>query len=35
MLCLSAFQELVEEKVKAQKNVNNLFSKYSPNRLNK
>ena len=33
MLCLSAFQELVEAKVKSQNEFNSLVSKYSPNRL--
>ena len=33
MLCLSAFQELVEEKVKMQQEMNSLFAKYSPDRL--
>ena len=33
MLCLSAFQELVEAKVKSQNEFNSLVSKYSPDRL--
>lgn len=33
MLCLSAFQELIEAKVKSQNEMNDLFAKYSPDRL--
>ena len=32
-LCLSAFQDLIEAKVKMQNEMNSLFAKYSPDRL--
>ena len=33
MLCLSAFQDLMEAKVRQQQEMNSLFAKYSPDRL--
>ena len=33
MLCLSAFQDLIEAKAKMQQEMNSLFAKYSPDRL--
>ena len=33
MLCLSAFQDLVNAKAKMQNEMNSLFAKYSPDRL--
>ena len=32
-LCLSAFQDLIQAKVKMQNEMNSLFAKYSPDRL--